>query len=40
MTWKDNDFDAGDSPVRLTGVVREAGPRRVVGGNTAGKPAR
>ena len=28
MTWKDNDFDKGDSPVRLKDVVRGAGPAR------------
>ena len=27
MTWKNNDFDTGDSPVRLHDVVRAAGPR-------------
>jgi len=26
MTWSDNDFDAGDSPVKRADVVRNAGP--------------
>jgi hypothetical protein len=27
QTWGENDFDTGDAPVRLTGVVESAGPR-------------
>ena len=27
MTWADNDFDTGDSPIRLKDVIRNAGPK-------------